>query len=167
MRSRTATAIHKAFGKQKKENVRFFQSDIDACNNADIKYHDQTNNASIADIMHKNTADFMKACQFQQRYIHSWNVNLSEVSQVVYLELSKFDKISNDGCIQMLVELLHDYGLIEKDKTRKGHYKPVDNLEHKRLRIYGDCLLMEKIRHMMHNRIYSVVTHPGKNEFVH
>ena len=33
------------------------------------------------------------------------------------------------------------------------------------MRIYGDCLSMEKIRHMQ-NRVYSVVTHPGKAEFV-
>ena len=66
----------------------------------------------------------------------------------------------------MLVKLLHDYGIIEKDDIRKRHYKPVSDLEYKRLRICGDFLLMEKIRHM-HNRIYSVVTHPGKTEFVY
>ena len=65
----------------------------------------------------------------------------------------------------MLVELLHDYGLIEKDSNREGHYVPVSNLKSRRVRIYGDCLSMEKIRHMQ-NRVYSVVTHPGKAEFV-
>ena len=83
----------------------------------------------------------------------------------MYLDLSKFDEISNDGCIQMLVEMLHDYGLIDKDENRKGHYKLVNNIQDRRLRIYGDCLSMEKIR-SMENRVYSVVTHPGKAEFV-
>ena len=38
-------------------------------------------------------------------------------------------------------------------------------MQGRRLRIYGDCLSMEKIR-SMENRVYSVVTHPGKAEFV-
>ena len=87
-------------------------------------------------------------------------------SEVMYLELSKFDEISNDGCIQMLVELLYDYGLIDKHETKKEHYEPVNDLDHACLRIYSDCLSREKIRHM-HNIIHSVVTHLGKTEFVH
>ena len=67
---------------------------------------------------------------------------------MLYLELSKFDEISNDGCIQVLVELLHDFGLINKDPNREGYYVKVDNLEQRRVRIYGDCLSMDKIRHM-------------------
>ena len=50
-------------------------------------------------------------------------------------------------------------------KQKKEHYQPAIDLDHKRLRIYGDCLSMEKLRHI-NNRIYSVVTHPGKTEFV-
>ena len=75
----------------------------------------------------------------------------------MYLDLSKFDEISNDGCIQMLVEMLHDYGLIDKDKNRIGYYKAVDSIRHRRLRIYGDYLSMEKIRHM-ENRVDSTFT---------
>ena len=37
---------------------------------------------------------------------------------MLYLDLSKFDEISNDGCIQMLVEMLYDFGLIDKDMDR-------------------------------------------------
>lgn len=40
-----------------------------------------------------------------------------------------------------------------------------DNLAQRRVRIYGDCISMDKIR-KMENKIYSVVTHPGKAEFV-
>lgn len=39
----------------------------------------------------------------------SWNISVKEYSQVMYLDHSKFDEISNDGCIQMLLEMLHDY----------------------------------------------------------
>ena len=63
---------------------------------------------------------------------------------MLYLDLSKFDEISNDGCIQMLVEMLRDFGMIDKDQDRPGHYKLANNVAHKRLRIYGDCLSMGK-----------------------
>ena len=61
--------------------------------------------------------------------------------------------------------MLHDFGLIYKDPDRDDQYVPVQNMEQRRVRIYGDCLSMDKIRHM-ENRVYSVVTHPGKSEFV-
>ena len=116
-------------------------------------------------MIRSNKVLLTKATDFHTRYVFSWNISVKECSQVMYLDLSKFDEISNDGCIQMLVEMLHDCGLIDKDINRVGHYKLVDNIQDKRLRIYGDCLSMEKIRHM-ENRVYSVVTHPGKADFV-
>lgn len=70
-RSRTATSIHKAFEKQKKEKLTLFQSEIDGCNNADIKYHYQNNNDTVADFVHSSTGDFMKIRQFQQQYVRS------------------------------------------------------------------------------------------------
>ena len=90
---------------------------------------------------------------------------MSEVFQLLYLELSKFDEISNDGCIQVLVELLHNYDLIDKDINREVHYVLLSNLKNRQVRIYGDCLSIDKIRHIQ-NRVYSIVTHPGKAEFV-
>ena len=89
-----------------------------------------------------------------------------KLSEVMYLELSKVSKTSNGGCIQMLVELLNDYGLIDKHPTKERHHQLVSNLEHKRLRTYGDCLSMEKIGHM-HNIIYYAVTRPGNTDFLH
>ena len=79
--------------------------------------------------------------------------------------MSKFDEISNDKCIQVLVELLHDFVLMEKDINRDDHYVTVNKLDQHRVRIYGDYLSMDNIR-QMENRVYSVVTHPGKSEFV-
>lgn len=86
----------------------------------------------------------------------------------MYLELWNFDENSNDGYIYicMLVNTLHDYGLIVKDATKTGYYKSVSDLEHKQSRICGYCLLMKKRRYM-NNKIYYVVTHPGKIECVH
>ena len=95
----------------------------------------------------------------------SWNKSAPEVSMLMYLELSKFDEISNDGSVQVLIELLHDYGLIEKDTGNIGHYSLVENIDKRRMRIYGDCLSMEKIRQVQ-TRVYSAITHPGKAEFV-
>ena len=70
---------------------------------------------------------------------------MKESSQILYLDLSKFDEISNDGYIQMLIKILHDFGLIDKDVDRNGHYKLANNLGDKSLRIYGDCLSMKKL----------------------
>lgn len=67
-------------------------------------------------------------------------------------------------CIQVLVELLHNYGLIDKYIYRERHCVPILNLKSRQVRIYSDCLSMEKKRHMQ-NRVYSVVTHPGKVDF--
>ena len=124
-----------------------------------MKYHDQTNINSMKNMLNTNNANLMRARLFQHNYVKTWNSNALEVSQMLYLELSKFDEISSDCCIQVLDELLHDFGLIEKDINRDGHYVTIDKLDQRRVRIYGDCLSMDKIWHM-ENRIYSVVTHP-------
>lgn len=84
---------------------------------------------------------------------------------MVYLELSKHDEISIDSSIQVLVELLHDYGLIDKDTSKYGNYVLSPGIESERLRIYGDGLSMERIRNM-ENRVYYVITHLGKAEYV-
>ena len=81
---------------------------------------------SICDEMNQNNIDFisnifcsgknlsLKAGLFQSKYTKSWNSNFAEISQMVYLELSKHYRISDDGAIQVLVELLYNYGLIKK-----------------------------------------------------
>ena len=65
-------------------------------------------------------------------------------SQMLYLDSSNFDDISSDGSIKILVEILHNFGLIDKDVDRNGHYELDNNIGDQKLRIYGDCLLMEK-----------------------
>lgn len=64
----------------------------------------------MKELFNMNKSKLMRAQSFQRHYIKSWNSNRLEVSQMLYIELSKFDEISNDGCIQVLVELLHDFG---------------------------------------------------------
>ena len=88
-----------------------------------------------------------------------------ETSQLLYLDLSKFDEIYNDMHIQILVELFHYYELINKNHSRKGYYKTVPNIFDYRLLIYNDSLSIEKIQHIV-NRIYSTVTHSSKVKFV-
>ena len=84
---------------------------------------------------------------------------------MVYLDLSKHNQISNDGSIQVLVELLNDFGMIDKDRDNCGSYKLSPDIQSKRLRIHCDGLSMEKIRNMEHI-VYSIATYPGKAEFV-
>ena len=105
---------------------------------------DQNSVSTLCDFVRKNKVLLTKANVFQYCYVESWNINTNEYSQVMYLDLSKFDEISNDDCTQMLIEMLHDYSLIEKDMNKTGHYKLVNNIGDRRLRIYGDYLLMEK-----------------------
>ena len=54
---------------------------------------------------------------------------------------------------------------MKKDNDKIGHYSLVENIDKRRMRIYGDCLSMEKIRQVQ-TRVYSAITHPGKAEFV-
>ena len=79
--------------------------------------------------------------------------------------MSKFDEISNNGCMQVLVELLHGFGISNEDMYHSGNYVPLHDLQQRRVMVYDDCLSMEEIRYMI-NRVYSVVTNPGKVEFV-
>ena len=127
--------------------------------------------------MNQNNVDFItqifmdkkellvKSELFQRTYTKSWNPTVMETSQMIYLELSKHNKISNDGAIQVLVEFLHDYCLIDKDSDNYGSYILSTDIESKRLRIYRNGLSIERIRNM-ENRVYSIITHPGKDEFV-
>ena len=73
-------------------------------------------------VFQTNSSSLAKASSFQKRNVTSWNINSMKASEVMYLELSKFVEISNDVCIQMLVQLLYDYGMIDKHETKKGHY---------------------------------------------
>ena len=74
-------------------------NEIDATNIESIKYCDKNNIDTMKNIFNLNKATLMRARSFQRHYTQCWNSNASEVSQMLYLELSKFDEISNDGCI--------------------------------------------------------------------
>ena len=63
----------------------------------------------------------MRARDFQVNDVSSWSKSSLEASMILYLELSKFDEISNDGSVQVLIEILHDCGLINKYPDRNGH----------------------------------------------
>ena len=125
---------YSATGKIEKTKVitKKVMCDTDVCNLSSVRYHDQTNMDEVKTVIQSNISNLTKAISFQKRYVTSWNINSMKASEVMYLELSKFDEISNDGCIQMLVELLYDYGLINKHDTKKGHYQPAVDLDHKR-----------------------------------
>ena len=79
-----------------------------------IKMEVQKINEMYADLLGTILKDekelFLKSASFQHSYTKSWNTTVTVTSQMVYLDLSKRDKISNNGAVQVLVELLHDCG---------------------------------------------------------
>ena len=70
-------------------------------------------------VIQTNSSSLANAILIQKRYVTSWNINSMKTYDVVYLELLKFDEMINYGCIQMLVELLYDYDMIDKHETKK------------------------------------------------
>ena len=117
-RCRITHSLQQAFGYETIEYRK--QKNNDGCKNDIGKIDDKVNEdmnqnsvSTMCDIIRNNTVLMTQAKSFQSRYIESWNINVNECSQMMYLDLSKFDEISNDGCTQMLVEMLHDYGFIE------------------------------------------------------
>ena len=123
-RSRTITAMHKVlvFSQSKNNKPNEKENMIDMVNAEAIKYRDQNNIDEITSLFNRNKSSFMRVRDFQENYVASWNKSAPEVSMLMYLELSKFDEISNDGSVQVLIELLHDYGLIEKDTDKLLEY---------------------------------------------
>ena len=115
-RSRTVTAMHKVLVTSQPKNRKSHENKnmIDIVNAEAIKYRDQNNIDAITSLFNTNKSSFMRVRDFQKNYVASWNKSAPEVSMLMYLELSKFDEVSNDGSVQVLIELLHDYGLIEK-----------------------------------------------------
>ena len=67
--------------------------------------------------------------------------------------------------VTISLKRLHYNVKVYKCIHKEVHYQPVPNMQQRQVRIYGDCLSMEKIRHMQ-NIFYYVITHPGKAEFV-
>ena len=110
-------------------NLGKVDTTIDRMIAENYKYNDQSNIDEIQGWFDTKKSKLILARNLQKSYVETWNISVSEVSQLLYLEVSKFDEISNNRCIQVLVELLHDYGLIDKDSNRAGHYVPVSNLK--------------------------------------
>lgn len=166
-RSCTVTTMHKALVYSNHSNTKCNGNKImiDILNAESSKYSDQNNIDAVQLIFNKNISTCMRARDFQGNYVASWNKSAPEVSMLLDLELSTFDEISNDSSVQVLIELLHDYGLINKDTGKHGHYSLVENIGKRRMRINGNCLSMEKIRQVK-MRVYSAITHPGKAAFV-
>ena len=52
--------------------------------------------STICNMIKSNKVLLTQANLSQSRYIESWNINVKECSQVMYLDLSKFDEMSND-----------------------------------------------------------------------
>ena len=65
----------------------------------------------------------------------------------------------------MFVELLHDYGIIEKDDKREGYYVPAEGIKAKRLFLFGDGLSIGNLK-VLETKIIREVTKPNKTEFV-
>ena len=146
-RSFVVTAIHKVLiitSNKKMDNskINIPVNVINKKKEDRSKYNDQRNIDYISSLFNKPNSSLLIARNFQNNYIQSWNSSVLEISHLLYPKLSKFDEISNYGWIKILVKLLHDYGLIDKDINRDGHYLPVSNLVKRRVRIYGDCLSM-------------------------
>eukprot|EP00978_Attheya_sp_CCMP212_P030616 scaffold113168_cov100-Attheya_sp.AAC.1 len=106
-----------------------------------------------------------KAKDFQSNYVNSWNPSVSYPTSMIYLPLSQHDEVSRDGCLQVIVELLHDFGLLKKSH-RKGHYDLAPGAEKRLIFLSGDCLSMDNLRHQQ-NRVRRQLTHPGNAAFVH
>jgi hypothetical protein len=83
-----------------------------------------------------------QAVNFQICYVESWNPMVQYPASLMYLPLRQHDEILKDGCLQVMVELLHDFGLLNKSET-KGHYDLTPNVEKRMLYLSGDCLSMD------------------------
>ena len=102
---------------------------------------------------------------FQSNFVSSWNPSIEYPTSMIYLPLSQHDEVSKDGCLQVIVELLHDFGLLTKSE-RKGQYDLAPGAEQRLIFLSGDCLSMDNLRHQQ-NRVSKQLTHPGNAEFVH
>ena len=68
------------------------------------------------DLVNELKPILQKSVTFQKEYVKTWNANVDSVSQVIYLPVDKHEKISNDGILQVMMELFLDFGFITKLK---------------------------------------------------
>ena len=88
-RSRAITAMHKALLCSPNQNSKHTDNVnmIDFLNTESIKYADQTNIEDVQCLFNKNKPRFMRARDFQENYVSTWNKYSSEVSMLLYLEI--------------------------------------------------------------------------------
>ena len=120
-----------------------------------MKDFDPHNIDTMRNIINSRKVQLVQTRLFQDTHVSSWNINALIVSWLMYLEISKLDEVSNEGGVQVLVEMFHDFGLIEKDPSRKCHFNPVPSLEQRRLRVHGDWLSIEKSKYGEQGILYS------------
>ena len=146
-----------------------------------IRYNEPCTFKELRDIAFNTQSLFQKAACFQRLFVESWNPTVREVSQMLYLSLSRHEEVQKLGMIQMIVELLYDFGILEK--LPHSLYKCSDGYENKVIRLYGDCLSYQTLKgkhrnefqnnqqffliftsspSAMYNDVFAEVTHPGK-----
>eukprot|EP00978_Attheya_sp_CCMP212_P000817 scaffold1711_cov60-Attheya_sp.AAC.5 len=92
-----------------------------------------------------------QATDFQSQYVSTWNSAVKYPTSMICLPLSQHDEVSKDGCLQVIVKLLHDFGLLKKS-NRKGHYDLAPGAKKRLIFLSGDCLSMNNLRHQQ-NRV--------------
>ena len=112
--SRTVCSTHKAIIQSNDHKPRKNVNMNDEFNTETHNYHNQSNIDNMVTAFNNNKESLLSVCSFQKQYTKSWNSRILEVSQLLYLNLSKFNELSNDGSIQILVEFRHDFGLSDK-----------------------------------------------------
>ena len=104
------------------------------------------------------------AKQYQRDYASVINPHIREVAQLMLLRMSRFDEVTKEGALQVFIQLLYDFGLLDKHGNT-ANYKAVADIANRLVMLSGDCLSNDNMR-AMDTKVRAQSTHLGLEDYV-